>query len=189
MSGSGWRRVLKRGLVLAIAGGLAWSGWRWWDAHRDRTALARVLNDMQAGRYEAASRQLRTLLVRKPNWDEAAYLLGICEKTRGNLGAAAAAWSRVRPGSALVASAVLARAELLTQHGRQADAEQLVEEALTDPGIDGSSLRWFLVPLYWQEGRVEDAERVLEANWDHLDRSADELSGPDHEAGPGPHPA
>ena len=30
-------------------------------------------------------------------------------------------------------------------------------------------MRWFLVPLYWQEGRVEDAERVLEANWDHLD--------------------
>ena len=83
MSGSAWRRVLKRGLVLAIAGGLAWGGWRWWDAHRDRTALARVLNDMQAGRYETASRQLGTLLVRKPNWDDAAYLLGTLREDAG----------------------------------------------------------------------------------------------------------
>jgi enediyne biosynthesis protein E4 len=173
MIGSAWRWVLTRGLVLAIAGGLAWGGWRWWDARRDRTAMERALGDMQAGRYESASRQLAALLTQRPTWDDAAYLLGICEKARGRPDAAVSAWSRVRPGSAVRATAVLASAELLTQRGRQAEAEQLVEQALTDPGIDGASLRWFLVPLYWQEGRVEDAERMVEAIWDHLDRSLD----------------
>lgn len=173
MIGRALPRVWKRGMILAIVGGLVWVGWTCWDRGRDRTDLARVMNDMQAGRYESASRQLATLLVRKPTWDEAAYLLGVCEKTRGRLDAAAAAWSRVRPGSRWRGSAVMARAELLTQLGGQADAERLVEQALAEPGIDGSDLRWFLVPLYWQEGRVEDAERMVEAIWDHLDRSAD----------------
>ena len=153
-----WRWILNRLLVLAAAGGLVW--WR----------LEMVGRAVRLGRPWRKSsttcksvdmrpplRQLATLLARRPDWDEAAYLLGLCEKTRGRPDAADAAWARVRPGSAFIAQAVLGRADLLAQLGRQADAEQLVLQALAEPGIDGSSLRWFLVPLYWQEGRVEEA--------------------------------
>jgi len=167
-----WRWVLKRTLVLVAAGGLVWGGWRWWEVRRDRTALAEVQKEVQAGRYENAARQLAALLDRRPDWDEAAYLLGLCENARGRFDAASAAWARVRPGSTFIAPAILGRAELLTRRGRQADAEQLIQQALGDPRIEGSSLRWFLVPFYWQEGRVEEAERLLEADWDHLHRSA-----------------
>jgi tetratricopeptide (TPR) repeat protein len=165
--------ILKRLLVLAVAGGLVWCGWKWWDTLRDRVALARVLDDMQVGRHGAAAHQLTVLLTRRPDWDEAAYLLGVCEKARGRLDPAAAAWARVRPGSAFITRAVLGRADLLAQLGRQSDAEQLVLQALAEPGSDGSSLRWFLVPLYWQQGRVDEARRLLESTWDHLDRSVD----------------
>jgi thioredoxin-like negative regulator of GroEL len=173
MIGRARRWAWKRGLALAIAGGLAWGGWAWWGSRRDQMALARAAEDMQAGRYEIASRQLAGLMAGKPYGDEPAYLLGICEKARGRLDAADAAWSRIRPGSATFSTVVLARAELMTQRGRQSDAESLVERALSVPGVNGSDLRWFLVPLYWQEGRVEDAERMVEATWDHLNRSAD----------------
>jgi enediyne biosynthesis protein E4 len=163
-------RIFARVLVLAAVGALVWYGWKWWDAQCARWSLARVFNDMQGGRYDTATHELAILLVQRPDWDEAAYLLGTCEKMRGRLDPADAAWARVRHGSAFLAPAILSRAELLAQRGRQADAEQLVLQALPEPGIDGSSLRWFLVPFYWQEGRVDDAQRLLEANWDHLNR-------------------
>ncbi len=67
------------------------------------------------------------------------------------------------------------RAALLIMHGRQIEAEQLIQQALRDPRIDGSNLRGFLVPYYWQGGRLEEAERLLEANWEHLDRSSEEF--------------
>ncbi len=168
-----WRWILNRLLVLAAVGGLVWWGWKWWDAQWARSSLAQVVNDMQIGRYQAAANRLANMLARRPDWDEAAYLLGVCEKTRGRPDEAAAAWARVRPGSAFITQAVLGRADLLAQLGRQADAEQFVLQALAEPGIDGSSLRWFLVPLYWQEGRDEEARRLLEAAWDHLDRQVD----------------
>jgi enediyne biosynthesis protein E4 len=167
-----WRWVLKRTLNLVVAGGLVWGVWRGWEVRRDRTVLAEVQKDVQAGRYEAAARQLTALLDQRPDWDEAAYLLGLYENARGRSDAASAAWARVRPGSAFIAPAILGRAELMTRRGRQADAEQLIERVLGDPRIEGSSLRWFLVPFYWQEGRVEEAERLLEADWDHLNRSS-----------------
>jgi len=174
MIGSARRRrwVLKPTLFLVVTGGLVWGGWRWLEVQRDRTALADVQKEIQAGRHEIAARQLAALLDRKPDWDEAAYLLGLCENARGRPDAASAAWARVQPGSAFIAPAILSRAELLSRRGRQADAEQLIQPALGDSRIEGSSLRWFLVPFYWQQGRVEEAQRLLEADWDHLNRSA-----------------
>jgi tetratricopeptide (TPR) repeat protein len=175
MNGSAVRRrsVLKRTLALVAVVGLLWSGWASWNARRDRMALRAVHQQIEAGRYEIARRALRDLIDHRPDWGEAAFLLGVCEHTRGNWDAAAAAWARVQPASQWSTPATLKRAELLAQRGRQADAEQLVEQALADPRIAGSSLRWFLVPFYWQEGRVDEAERLLEADWNHLNRAAD----------------
>ncbi len=167
-----WRRSLKRTLVLLAVGGMIWGGWRAWEMRRERSALAEVQKEIQAGRYEVSARRLIALLDQRPDLDEAAYLLGQCENARGRPDAASAAWARVRPGSEFIAPAILGRAELLTRRGCQGDAEQLVERPLGDPRIEGSSLRWFLLPFYWQEGRVEEAERLLEADWDHLPQSA-----------------
>ena len=65
----------------------------------------------------------------------------------------------------------LGRASLLVDRGRLADAERLLNQALRDPRIDGFDLRRFLAPLYGNEGRVEEARRLIEANWEGLNRA------------------
>jgi tetratricopeptide (TPR) repeat protein len=169
----GWIGVL----VFVAALGLLWAGWKWWTVLRDRAALAEVKEAIEANRHQLAERKLAALLASNPDADEALYLSGICEQARGRLDAAAKAWNRIRPGSAFFVPAIIRRAEFLTQLGRFADAEEVIQQALLDLRIDRSPLRWFLVPLYAREGRALEAMRLIEDNWDLLDRSADDFLG------------
>ena len=165
------RRLILAFAVVIVAGSLTYGGWRLLGAWRYRTALSAIQADVQAGRHSKAARKLVELLAWKPDSDEAAYLLGVCEKARGRTDAASEAWARIPPGSRFAAGAVLGRAALEVDRGRLADAEQLLNQALEDPRIDGLALRRFLAPLYWQEGRLEEASRLIEADWDGLDRA------------------
>ena len=161
------------GIVLALAalaGGLGYGGLRLWGAWRYRTALVEIREQMQAGRHGAAARNLTTLLAREPDSDETAYLLGVCESTRGRTEAAEEAWARIPPGSGFAVPAMLGRATLLVDRGQFADAERLLTRALEDPRIDGYDLRRYLAPLYWQEGRVEESLRLIETNWEAVSR-------------------
>src|SRR5262249_12641501 len=125
----------------------------------------------QAGRHAVAARNLAALLAWEPDSDEAAYLLGLCEKARGRGDAASEAWARIPPGSRFAAPAVLGRATLLVDQGRFAAAERLLGQASEDPRVDAFDLRRFLAPLFWHEGRLEEAVRLIEANWEELSRS------------------
>ncbi len=58
--------------------------------------------------------------------------------------------------------------DLEVRSGRLADAEQLILRAMNDPRIDGSGLPLYLGPIYTLQGRGEEAERSVEARWDHL---------------------
>jgi tetratricopeptide (TPR) repeat protein len=58
--------------------------------------------------------------------------------------------------------------------GRFADAERLLDEASGDAL---GELRRYLVPLFWHEGRTGDARRLIEEDWEDLDRSG--LGGSD----------
>ncbi len=157
--------------MAAVTVGAAYGGWRLSEAWRYRTALAEIREQIQAGRHAIAARNLFDVLEREPGSDEAAYLLGLCEKARGRTDAADEAWGRVPPASRFAPSAITGRAAILVDRGRFADAERLLTGALSDPRIDGFELRRFLTPLYWQEGRVAEARRLVEANWEVLNRS------------------
>ncbi len=162
------------GLVLslaAIAGGLVWGGWCGLRMRRCRAALLEIREQIQAGRHGAAARNLAALLSWEPGSDEAAYLLGLCEKTRGQSDAAAAAWVKVTPGSPFAVPATLGLAVLESDRGRLADAEQVLTRALRDPERDGPELRRLCASLYWHEGRFEESRRLIEANWQRLDRA------------------
>jgi enediyne biosynthesis protein E4 len=169
MTGRGRRWVWMA--VLAIVVGSAYGGWRLVRAWRFRAALVQVRELVQAGRHAVAARDLAILLDREPGSDEAAYLLGLCEKARGRNEAADQAWGRIPPDSRFASPAIVGRAVILVDHGQFADAERLLNQALEDPRIDGFELRRFLTPLFWQEGRVKDARRLIETNWDSLNRS------------------
>jgi enediyne biosynthesis protein E4 len=158
-------------VVLAVAAGVAYGGWRLERAWRYRTALVEIREQVQAGRHAIAARNLTAVLNADPDSDEANYLLGLCEKARGRIDAADDAWVRVPPRSRFAPSAIAGRAAMQVDRGQLADAERLLTRALSDPRIDGFELRRFLTPLYWQEGRAAEARRLVEANWDALNKS------------------
>jgi enediyne biosynthesis protein E4 len=158
-------------LVLAVVTGASYGGWRLAKTWRYRATLTEIREEIQAGRHGVAARNLAKVLESEPASDEAAYLLGLCEKARGRTDAADEAWVRVPPSSRFAPPAITGRAVIQVDQGRLADAERLLTRALGDSRIDGFELRRFLTPLYWQEGRVAEARRLVEANWQALDRS------------------
>ena len=83
---------------------------------------------------------------------------------------------RVTPGSSFFSRAVSDHLSLLVATGRYATAEQMVNEAADDPWVNGPSLRILLVPLFTQQGRLEDAQRLIEDRWQHLHETGEEAT-------------
>jgi enediyne biosynthesis protein E4 len=159
---------------LAIAAGvllLTWAGWRQWEFRRHRRGMAEARAEIQAGRHGHAARILLDLAAGGPGRDEAAYLLGVCEQSRGRDQQAADAWSRVLPGSPFAARAIQGLLELQVRRGRLADAERIIEQAMADPRTDASALQVYLGVVYSLEGRIEDGQRLVESNWRRLDEA------------------
>jgi tetratricopeptide (TPR) repeat protein len=161
-TGKQWRLIV---LVAAAAGSLLFVGWRMWDVGRSRRAMAEIEQAMEAGRNGWAARELRAFLRSRPDSDRAAYLLGVCEKGRGQTEEAFEAWGRVPPESSLAGLAILGRMKLRSERGRLADAEEVVGRALEDHRLDRLGLGAMLVYDFTQEGRVEEAARLLEESW------------------------
>jgi tetratricopeptide (TPR) repeat protein len=174
---TGWRSRLLRALLLAIlAAGLIGGGWKLWELRRYRRAIAEIKREIQAGRNGHAVRKLVMLSAWKPDSDEAAYLLGVCEKARGQALAAYQAWERVSPASSFGAQAIRGRMELLIERGRLTDAERLIIEATADPRFDGSEVRLFLGLVYSLQGRVDEGKRLIEICWDRLNEAGEGAS-------------
>ena len=163
---SGLAAMLVVHLLLVFA--VASAGWTWWTVRRYRSAMAEINAAMAAGRFGVAARNLEQLLAWKPDADEAAYVLGMCEQARGRTREADQAWARVAPGSAFTQRATLARLRLFHDSGRLAAAERAVIDAANDPRNDATDLLVLLVPIYSQIGRAADAERLIENRWEHL---------------------
>ena len=155
-------------LAFFFAAAFLWAAWVWWADQRYRTAMAEIRTEVATGRFAVAAADLVKVLAWKPNSDEAAYLLGTCEQARGRPREAGEAWARVVPGSEFARLAILAHMRLLQESGRLADAEQLVKDAAEDPRNDRMGLRVLLVPTYTEQGRRDEAERLIEARWEQL---------------------
>jgi tetratricopeptide (TPR) repeat protein len=166
---AGWRRRSRLLLALACGAGLIWGGWAWWTDRRYQSALDEIESEIKAGRYGLACRDLQRLLSWKadPNGG-IVYFLGSCELARGRTQAASEAWERVVPGSAFSEKAIRGRMQLFQQTGQLAAVERLINEAAEDRRNDRTALLVLLVPLYSQQGRIEEALRLLETRWEHL---------------------
>ncbi len=174
---TGRRGRTRRVLVLAVASAVAIAGvWKLWELRRYRRSMNDIQQEIRAGRPGHAARKLANLLAWKPNSDEASYLLGVCEKARGQAPAAFGAWERVSPGSPFGARAIQGRMELLIERGRLADAESMILRAMSDPRGDGAKLGLFLGLVYSLQGRIEDRQRVIEACWDLLNEAGEGAS-------------
>ena len=80
------------------------------------------------------------------------------------------------PGSELSHKAILARMRLFHDQGQFAAAEQLISEAALRPAQRRAHLQVLLVPIFSQLGRLNEAERLLEAWWDELNRQGEGAS-------------
>lgn len=171
------KRVWILALVAAlVAAGVSWGGWRLWEVQRYQSAIEEIEAQIVAGQNGLAARNLDSLLAWKPGLIEAIYLLGVCEKARGRPEAAFQAWTRIPPASPLWGQTVLGRTELLVEHGRLADAEQLVKLVQKDAQDGGPVVSMALVPMYCQQGRFEEAGRLIEAQWDRLSQAGEGAS-------------
>jgi thioredoxin-like negative regulator of GroEL len=155
-------------IVVCCAAALVCTGWTWWSVRSYKSAMAAVDFEMAAGKFGMAARTLEQVLAGRPQADEAAYVLGLCEQARGKPQAAQQAWARVAPGSAFFHRAILAGLRLFHDTGQLAASERLVTTAAQDPRADRTDLRVLLVPIFSQIGRSDEAERLIEDRWEHL---------------------
>ena len=159
-------------LAFLLGTGCVWGGWSAWSYWRYRGAMDEIDADIIAGRYSIACRSLEELLSRTSDSNgRIGYLLGSCELARGRNQAADKAWAAVAPGSAFSQKALESRIHLLEESGRYAGAERLAHEAAQNPGYDGTALLVLLVPLYRDQGRLDEAERLIEDRWKYLNAS------------------
>ena len=161
----------RRWVLLSLLCGVALvsGGWAWWTDHRYQETMEEIEPDILAGRHAIACRKLDKLLSWKTDSNGGiVYLLGSCELARGKTKAAAEAWARVVPGSAFSERAIRGRARLFREAGQYAAAEQLINDAALDPRNDRTALLVLLVPMFSDQGRINEAERLIENHWEHL---------------------
>ena len=129
-----------------------------------------ITEEIEGGRHAVAARELRSLLA----WDPIRPGPSTCwDLARGrgeHRDAAAEAWARVPPASRFAVAAILGRMELDVEGGRLADAERLILQAVADPRIDAFELALEFGPVYAKEGRVEDAQKLIECGLDGPER-------------------
>jgi tetratricopeptide (TPR) repeat protein len=159
-------------ILMALAiGAIGWATWTWRHARAYRHALDQARGEFRGGRFGHAIKRLEDVLRSSPEADEANLLLGNCEKSRGRPGEAWAAWSRVSPRSPVFPQSVRARVDLAVESGRFADAEKVFDEAIAHPVAQFLAPPHSLLMAMCQQGRIDDAERVLEAAWDRLEKA------------------
>ena len=176
VSGGRQRRWSLVALAVIVAGSLFSVGGTWWDTRNYRLAMAEIEKDVDAGRHALAARKLAAILAWKPGSAHARYLLGTCEKARGRLEAASEAWARVPPDSPFTFSAIHDRIQLQIDRGRLADAERLIGAMLDDPRLDRLELPDAFGPVYRAQGRIPEAEQLIEARWDRIRKRGDGAS-------------
>jgi enediyne biosynthesis protein E4 len=160
-----WRLLL----TLLCAAGLASGGWAWWTDRCYKSAMEEIESEIIADRYAIACRNLDKLLSWKADpKGRIVYLLGSCELARGRNQAASEAWARVVPGSPFSERAIRGRMRIVHESGQVAAAERLINDAAADPRDDRTALLVSLAPIYRELGRIEEAERLIEDRWEHL---------------------
>src|SRR5262249_13213934 len=108
---------MRRGRLLIILLGIgavlaAWFAVRAVEHRRFEDDLVPAKREFAERRSGAARVRLARLAERQPEHAEVEFLLGACEKLRGNAGGALAAWGRIPAGSPQAHVAALSRARL-----------------------------------------------------------------------------
>jgi enediyne biosynthesis protein E4 len=165
-----WRLLL----AILFGMGLVWGGWLWWTQRRYQRAMEEIEAEIMAGRHAIACQKLNRLMSWKADPKGGiAFLLGSCELARRRPREAGEAWARVVPGSAFSEKAIRGRMRLLDQSGQLAAAERLIQDAALDRRNDRTALLVLLVPSFNQQGRIDEAVRLIETRWEDLNKKGE----------------
>ena len=167
----GARRWRRASVVVLVATAILWGGWKCSEVWSYRQTMARIEDEMEKGLLSRAAKDLAALLAENPGSDEVAFLLGSCEKARGRTEAAAEAWAKVPPDSAFAFRALESRTGMELEQGRLTEAEQLVIRTCEDSRLIDPDPAVLLGAVYCQQGRINDAMRVIEGLWRRHDVS------------------
>jgi thioredoxin-like negative regulator of GroEL len=161
--GGRWRLAFF--LAGAVAAILLWGRWRWSEVRYNRQAMAQIEEEIDKGHHSLAAKHLVGFLARNPGSDEAAFLLGNCEKARGRAQAAVEAWAKVPPSSTFAFRAIEQRVAAEVEDGRLTEAEQFIAGVHASRQFSRSDLDMLLGPIYCRVGRNDDAMKLIEAQW------------------------
>jgi enediyne biosynthesis protein E4 len=159
------RKLLISLILLASLSVLGGVGARLVASHRFRAELAEARKEMEAGLLALARKRLTRLAEQRPEEAEVAYQLGRCEAARGRREAALDAWARIPADSPWAAPAALEFARAAIPMGRITEAERFLRTALQRPGLEVPALRHLLLILLGQQGRIDEARRLIEDLW------------------------
>jgi predicted Zn-dependent protease len=155
-------------LGLVIAGG--YGGLRAIEARRFQSGLEKSRNDIAAGSYRNARKQLVELSRSQAGDGEVEYLLGLCEMHQGRRTAALTAWEHVKPTSAFAARATIQRALVMMEAGQYTRAEEILDAARgRATGTDDLGLLHALGVVYEVEGRADDLRKSIVDCWQYSD--------------------
>ena len=146
-------RVGGRNRAVAVG----WGTYRAVEARRFRAEADRAKRELDQGRFDAAAARLARLSTRWPGQLEVDYLLGLCEQGAGHPDAALAAWSRIPLRSSFALPAALWSSHLELKRGRFAVAEQILLQALREPGLEPLGARHLSSEVLWHQGRYAAA--------------------------------
>ncbi|MGC8638815.1 MAG: FG-GAP-like repeat-containing protein [Isosphaeraceae bacterium] len=148
-------------LAIALASLALWAGVSWLV----RTEVAKAEQEIARGRIGSARQRLMMLESWWPGHPDVSFLIGQCNRRSGQMEAALDAWRLVPVGSRMGDRAALESAQLLIELGRFAETENILERALAHSRTAVVELRQALIRLYQFQGRSDDVEVLIEANW------------------------
>jgi enediyne biosynthesis protein E4 len=171
----GSQRWLLSGLVTTLLLLISWIGARAVSEWRLRTDLDLAARDLGAGNAVRSRERLARLAERWPAHPQVLFRLGESELACGRPDAAFQAWARIPRGSPQAAEAGIRRAQLALQSGQFTLAEEVLKDALDETGPQSGHVRHLLLTIMNQQGRIDEARRLIEARWfEFKDAQADE---------------
>jgi enediyne biosynthesis protein E4 len=137
------------------------------ESWRSENELLQARRDFNAKKFGAARDRLARLSLGRSGHGEVEYLLGACEKIRGNDTEAMAAWGRVPDTAPEAPAALLSRGQLAVELGQYRLAETCFERAQRTGGDVGAEARRQFSSLQWITGRHGDYRSLLQREFRH----------------------
>jgi enediyne biosynthesis protein E4 len=166
-------RTILIGIAVAVViAAASFGGVRVAAARRFQAELSQAQEEMGAGLFALAQSRLARLATVHPNDPEIALQLGRCEAARGQTEAALKNWARIPPESRWAAPAALDFAQTAMPLGQITESERILSAAMRRPSPELPYLRRTLLIVIGQQGRIAEAQRLIENQWRATDPSS-----------------